>query len=167
MLTAVTMDDLEEHFALHNDAATFVHEPDRRHPDRDYTRSVLEELVQDWTEHHLGYWTVRLRLDDSYLGCGGVRRSTDLWNVYYRLKPAAWGHHYAGEIVRAAAPCAEKIEPGALLQAAVRPTNARSESVVTRIGMTFCGRQPDETGATQLIYQIPAADVESILAITI
>jgi RimJ/RimL family protein N-acetyltransferase len=45
------------------------------------------------------------------------------------------------------------IEPGALLQAVMRPSNLASRRVAERLGMVFCGAQPDHAGIADLVYQ--------------
>jgi RimJ/RimL family protein N-acetyltransferase len=152
-LTAVAMDDLEEFHALHSDPALFRHAPEVQHPDREHSESVIGLFVDDWSRWDLGYWSVRDLHTGVYLGCGGVRRNEVNWNAYYRFHRAAWGHGYAVEVVQAAAACAEMIEPGALLQAVMRPSNPASRRVAERLGMVFCGTQPDHAGIDDLVYQ--------------
>jgi RimJ/RimL family protein N-acetyltransferase len=164
-LTAVDEHDLADFHALHSDPDLFRHAPEAMHPDLDHSRSVLECLAADWASVGLGYWSIHDGSTGNYLGTGGVRRGSyrgqpaDTWNIYYRLAIQAWGHGYAAEVIRAAAPCAETIQPGALLQAMMRPWNSASVGVAKQLGMTFCGSQLDHGGIEELVYQLPAADV--------
>jgi RimJ/RimL family protein N-acetyltransferase len=160
-LTAVSMTDLDHFHDLHSDPELYEHAPEAMNPDLEHSRSVIESYEHDWESIGLGYWTIR-DLDGNYLGSGGVRRSGGAgttWNVYYRLKRAAWGQGYAAEIIRAAGPCAEVVEPGAILQAVMRPWNPTSEAVARKLGMTFCGSQLDHADVEELVYQIPAAEL--------
>ncbi|UQX86758.1 GNAT family N-acetyltransferase [Jatrophihabitans telluris] len=157
-LDAVAMTDLDDFHRLHSDPATYEHAPHVRHPDVEHSRTVLQEWIEDWLLVGLGYYSVR-SISGDYLGCGGVRRNQVNFNVYYRLFPHAWGHGYAQEIIRASGPLAERIERGAILQAVIRPVNVASIAVVERLGMIACGRQLDYTGAEQLVYQLPAAEL--------
>ena len=157
-LTAVSMGDLGEFHTLHSDPALYQHAPLARHPDLVHSQSVLEGLIEDWDTRELGYWTVRSGAG-SYLGCAGVRWSIVNWNVYYRFGNAAWGNGYADEVIRVAASCAETIEPGATLQAVVRPWNHASRRVAERLGMVRCGEQDND--GRELIYQVAAVDVRA------
>ncbi len=155
-LTAIAIADLAEVHALHSDPELYRHAPEAMHPDLAHSASVIDGLLEDWRVHGLGYWTVRLPCGE-FAGCAGVRRNEVNWNVYYRLMVTAWGNGYAEEVIRAAAPCVEAIEPGAVLQAVMRPHNPASEAVAKKLGMIFCGDQPDHDGVEQFIYQLPAA----------
>jgi RimJ/RimL family protein N-acetyltransferase len=170
LLTSVDMADLDDFHALHSDPDLYQHSPEAMNPDIEHSRSVIEGYEADWARTGLGYWSIRAT-DGSYLGCGGVRRDGlrgspegrggdrgETWNVYYRLKKIAWGHGYAGEVVRVAARCAETIEADAVLQAVMRPCNQASEAVAKKLGMTFCGSQFDAGGTEELVYQLPAAE---------
>ena len=160
-LTAVSMVDLDDFYDLHSDPELYEHAPQAMQPDAEHARSVIEGYEHDWASVGLGYWTIRT-LGCEYLGTGGVRRGADTgatWNVYYRLKKSAWGHGYAAEVIRAAAPCAEGLEEGAILQAVMRPWNPASEAVARKLGMAFCGSQLDHADVEELVYQIPAADL--------
>jgi len=159
LLTAVAMTDLDEFHALHSDPAVFQDAPEARHPDRNYSESIIGTFVDDWARWGLGYWSARLAGTRQYIGCAGVRRNEVNWNVYYRFTPVAWGQGYAIEVIRTAAPCAEAIEPGAILQAVMRRSNIASRAVAQRLGMTFCGSLPDHAGAEDLVFQLPAAEL--------
>jgi RimJ/RimL family protein N-acetyltransferase len=158
-LTAISMADLDDFHTLHSNPDVYQHTPLGRHPDRAYSESVIETFVDDWARWHLGYWSVRLPDTADYIGCAGVRRNEVNWNVYYRFAPRVWGHGYAAEVIRAAGPFAEAIEPGAVLQAVMRPWNEASQRVAERLKMTFCGKQLDYEGIDELVYQIQAADL--------
>ena len=160
-LTAVSMVDLDNFHDLHSDPDLYEHATGEMHPDIEHSRSVIAGYEHDWESVGLGYWTIR-SLGRVYLGTGGVSRGSDAgatWNVYYRLKKSAWGRGYAAEVIRAAAPCAEALDEGAILQAVMRPCNPASEAVARKLGMVFCGSQLDHADVEELVYQIPAADL--------
>jgi RimJ/RimL family protein N-acetyltransferase len=156
-LRSVTEADLANFHALHSDPTLYEHAPEAMHPDLDHSRSVIAGYVADWQQHGLGYWSVRRRTDNHYIGCGGVRRNEVNWNVYYRFRTAAWGNGYAVELIRTAAQCAEQVEPGGTLHAVIRPWNPASQAVARRLGMAYCGIQLDHAGVEELVYQLPAA----------
>jgi RimJ/RimL family protein N-acetyltransferase len=157
-LSAVTLEDLDEFYALHSDPRLYQHEPEAMHPDRAHSESVIGCYVEDWARWKLGYWSVRSAATGEYLGCAGLRRNEVNWNIYYRFHRSAWGFGYAAESIRVAAQCAEAIEPEAVLQAEMHSDNTPSRHVAEELGLTFCGPGQSLTGAPVVIYQLPAAE---------
>jgi RimJ/RimL family protein N-acetyltransferase len=137
--------DLTDIFRIHADPATNRHNPDR--PDRDVeeSRSTLHAWHTEWVAAGVGYWTVELRDGGRVIGFGGVRRLRGwgdgrVLNVYYRFEPAAWGHGYATELVRAAREAAATACPGMPLVIRTAPTNLPAIRVAERGGFV---RRPD------------------------
>jgi len=130
-------------------------------PDRTYVSSLLNSYEDDWHEHRLGYWTVR-DPEDGYLGIGGARLSVPgpeggLWNLYYHLSRTARGHGYAVAVADRALECVAALDPGALVQAWIRPDNSASVAVATKAGLRFSHRQPDHAGIEHLVMQAEIA----------
>lgn len=157
-LAAVTVEDLPDFHRLHSDPRTYLHAPESRHPDLAHSASVLEGCIEDWTTRGLGYWSARDRQTGDYLGCGGVRDSGEVWNVYYRFFPSAWGRGLATELVREAGPRAHSIDHNAVLQAVIRPWNQASRRLAERLGMQLTHERVDPAGVTELVYQLPASE---------
>jgi RimJ/RimL family protein N-acetyltransferase len=158
-LDAVSVIDLQHFHLLHSDPETYRHAPEAQHPDLEHSASVLDGYLQDWSERQLGYWSVRDPATNQYLGCGGVRHDGTGWNVYYRFFPAVWGHGFATELIRAAAPCAELLDPGAVLHAAIRPWNSASIAVAERLGMTRTHLRLDPGEVAEWVYEAEARDL--------
>ena len=174
-LDAITGADLEVMFELHADPDVWRHFPSGRHRDRDQTAGFIAESQREWAEGGLGYWVARLLADveggpaaGSVVGVGGCVRRFDLvWNVHYRLTPAAWGHGFATEIAAAGRVAASAVDPGAPVVAYLLEDNPRSRNTAERLGLTLAWRGPDHTNpdpaAVALIYGDRPLD-ESVIA---
>ena len=144
-LRPVTLDDLDDLFAINNDERTWTHDPAGRHTDLSQTRAWITRCIEKWSEDGLSYWTVRLRSEGSVVGVGGVQRQPFGWNLYYRFTPSTWGHGYATELAQAALSAAELHDPSSPVIAWISPTNPASRAVATRLGLTDQGLHPDPT----------------------
>ena len=84
----------------------------------------LRVSVEAWTRDGVGYWAVEH--DAKLVGVTGLRRMVlqgrDCWNLYYRLRPSAWGKGLGREAARA---LADGCRPRLSVLARTRPTNAR------------------------------------------
>lgn len=96
---AITVDDLEPMFELHSDPDVWRHLPAGRHSTREQTARFVAEKEAEWAEAGLGYWAARPHHQvprgpgaGQFIGIGEcAMRAGAVWNVYYRLAPAAWG----------------------------------------------------------------------------
>ena len=165
-LDAVTLDDVDEHYALLSDPRVWEHLPSGVHTDRQRTADELQRRVQQWDITGLGYWTARLRADlpaadlpaGAMVGTGGcaVRPGTSWWNLYYRLARSAWGLGLAAELVTAALDAAHAVAPERPVIAYLLEHNAESKGRAERSGLTFLWRGPDagnpDPDAVRLVY---------------
>jgi len=111
-LDAVTRGDLYQLHELHADPEVWRHLPSGRHGTREHTAAYIADIERDWATVGLGYWAIRPggHLDDGVpaaapIGIGGCAvRHDAMWNLYYRLTPAAQGRGFAAETVTAAGP---------------------------------------------------------------
>ncbi|MCP2328622.1 RimJ/RimL family protein N-acetyltransferase [Hamadaea flava] len=159
LLCRPTAADAAEHFAIHADPATNVHNPAGPQTDRAESEQTLGAWAFQWAKSGFGYWTVRLAETGEVIGFGGVRPALpgeDGLNLYYRFTPAAWGHGYAQELGRAALELARRRAPGEPVLALIRPENAASIRVAERLGLTLDGPVERELG-TYLRYVIRPA----------
>jgi RimJ/RimL family protein N-acetyltransferase len=76
-------------------------------------------------------------------------------SLYHRFAPAAWGHGYAGEMVRAALDLAARLDGGEPVVAVIRDTNAPSLRVAERAGLV-CAGTIDHGGVPSRLYRLPA-----------
>lgn len=163
-LDAITAADLEPMFELHSDPEVWRHLPSGQHRDVAQTAQFLQERERDWADGGLGYWGARTRAHvpngppaRTLIGVGGcARRHGTVWNLYYRLSPAAWGHGFATEIARAARAAAAAVDPQLPVVAYLLEHNTGSRRTAERVGLTLAWRGPDhgnpDPAAVRLIY---------------
>jgi RimJ/RimL family protein N-acetyltransferase len=132
--------DAAEHYALHADPATNLHNPAGPQTDPAESDKVLASWAWQWARSGFGYWTVRLAETGEVIGFGGVRQSIadeDGLNLYYRFRTSAWGRGYAQETGRAAIRLARRQAPGEPIVALIRPENTPSIRVAERLGLSL------------------------------
>jgi RimJ/RimL family protein N-acetyltransferase len=156
VLDALTTGDLDDMYALHSDPRVWRHMPSFRHASPAQTAELLAEQEWAWATDGLGYWSVRTA-GGGLIGAGGcVRQPGPVWNLYYRLRPEAWGHGYAGEIVTAAQAAAAQVDPDRPVTAFMVEHNEGSRRVAERAGLTLAWRGPDRStpdrDAVRLVY---------------
>jgi RimJ/RimL family protein N-acetyltransferase len=136
VLSRVCADDLTAVHEIHSDPRTNVYNPAGPTVDLESSRAMLDLWLADWEEHGLGYWAARLTGERKVLGIGGLRHMTvegqDVLNLYYRFRPAAWGHGYAVELARAALEVGRGL---GTVVAVIRDTNTPSHRVAEKAGM--------------------------------
>jgi RimJ/RimL family protein N-acetyltransferase/predicted nucleotidyltransferase len=158
-----TWDDLPVCFEIHGDPATSRFRRDG--PDRTIEQSTatLAKWLSHWKLYGFGPWTVGKRddADAPAIGFGGLRwRAADELpglNLYFRFRPAAWGHGYATELARASAQFAFGRVGASELTAIINPDNTPSIRVVERIGMRLLG-EVDYRGSPSLLYALKAPE---------
>lgn len=166
-LDAVTAADLGPMFELHSDPEVWRHLPAGRHVDPAQTSSLIAGARAGWEDDGLGYWAVRTREDivpnpnqlpaGTFVGVGGCARLLDVvWNIYYRLTPAAWGRGFAGEIARAGRSAAARVTPELPVVAYLLEHNVASKRTAERAGLTVVWSGPDsgnpDPTAIRLLY---------------
>ena len=75
-----------------------------------------------------------------------------MWNLYYRLAPAAWGHRFATEIVKAARSAAATVDPQLPVVAYLLEHNAGSTKIAERAGLTLGWRVRTLATPTARLY---------------
>ncbi len=90
------------------------------------------------------------------IGISGSPVDTAVWNVYYRLSPAAWGHGFATELASAARAAAAASNLQLPVVAYLLEHNTGSRRTAERVGLTLAWRGPDhgnpDPAAARLIY---------------
>jgi RimJ/RimL family protein N-acetyltransferase len=66
-----------------------------------------------------------------------------MWNLYYRFSPAAQGHGFAAEMVKAACDAAADLRPDLPLVASVLAHNRSSQATALRAGLEQVWRGPE------------------------
>ena len=163
-LDAVTHDDLDQVHALQADPQVWRHLPAGRHDTRERTAAYIASIERGWAADGLGYWAIRPGRGQGgslpggiLLGVGGCTvRHDAMWNLYYRFSPAAQGHGFAAEMVKAACDAAADLRPDLPLVASVLAHNRSSQATALRAGLEQVWRGPDpgnpDVSAVRLIY---------------
>jgi RimJ/RimL family protein N-acetyltransferase len=165
-LDAVIPDDLDAHLSLMSDPGSWAPLPSGRHTDPAKTADGIRQSIGHWERDGLGYWTARLRADmpeaeltaGTMVGTGGcaVRAGTSWWNLYYRLRPRAWGLGLAAEMVTASLDAAHSVDPDRPVIAYLVEHNVQSRGRAERSGLSLVWRGPDsgnpDPAAVRLVY---------------
>ncbi len=137
VLTPLTPADIDDVHAVFSDARTWGHLPSGRHTDRATTVDLVQRKIGGRARYGLGSWTVRTT-DGAFVGVGGVDMTTaGVWNLGYRLAPAAWGNGYASELARAAVAEAHRAAPCAPVTGRVLTNNPASAAVLRKVGLSL------------------------------
>ncbi|HZU69513.1 MAG TPA: GNAT family N-acetyltransferase [Ktedonobacteraceae bacterium] len=131
-------------FAVHGDPATNLYNPSGPHPDLATSEEMLRSCLHHWEVYGFGYWAVMLPLEEHVIGFGGVEhrvwRERDVFNLYYRFTPSAWGQGYASEMARMAVSLVRAYLPRWPVIARTRAGNIASLRTAERVGLI---RRPD------------------------
>ena len=140
-LRPLSLDDLAAVIEVEADPATNRHSPTGP-PTSPEVEQRLRVSVEAWTRDGVGCWAVEH--DGELVGVAGLRRMAlqgrDCWNLYYRLRPSAWGKGFGREAARAAIALADGCRPRLPVLARTRPTNAPAQRVAQASGLQ---RRPD------------------------
>lgn len=148
--------DLDAVFTLHGDPETNRFTPSALLRSMDAARELLEQWLEAWARHDLGYWAVERRdTPGAVVGFGGVRykelEGQRVLNLAYRFSPQWWGLGYATEVAREALALARKHVPDVPVVAVINLENAPSLRVAERLGMRR-DRIIDDDGITSAVY---------------
>jgi RimJ/RimL family protein N-acetyltransferase len=139
-----SLEDLAELFAIQSDPRVWWHYPSLRLSEPAQTRAGIERWLEGWRTNGLDRWVIRLRNGVAVIGYGGCSVRGPVWNLGYRLAPAAHGRGYATEFAAAAMRHALEVDADRPIVARVLEHNVASERVVVKLGMSLVYRGPDE-----------------------
>lgn len=150
LLRAVTPADIDDVHALFSDARTWTHLPSGRHEARSTTVDMVQRKIGGRARHGLGSWVVRSVEDCSFLGLGGVDMTgAGVWNLGYRLTPAAWGQGFGSELARAAVDAAARVAPDVAVTGRVLTNNPASAAVLAKAGLSLVWQGPASVPAPE------------------
>lgn len=153
LLRAPAASDLQALYELHADPAANRFNPAGPMRSLDAAAELLDVLVAHWRQHGFGYWMAAdAGRPDHVLGIGGLveksvpgRRGL---NLYYRLRPEAWGRGLATALaLRAITLATDTLHRRHEVFARVRPDNAPSMRVLERAGLVCIGEVQDVDAA--------------------
>lgn len=132
-----TEDDIPALVAVSSDPHTNQHSPTGAPSIEESARNVREAIAH-WQEYGIGYWAVEH--DGQIIGIAGLKagvlRGREIWNLYYRFTPTAWGQGLATEVAREALAAAQERDQTRMVVARTRPTNAAAQRLALRVGMS-------------------------------
>ena len=143
-LRSLTLDDVDELYAVYSDPETWRHLPEGRFTSRERARRLIERSLRSVRATGLGEWAVRVGAGGAaaglaagtFIGAGGVKLSAGgVWNLGYRLTPVSWGRGFATEVARAALESAAWAAPDVPVTARVLANNPASVRVIERVGL--------------------------------
>ncbi|MDH6703961.1 ribosomal-protein-alanine N-acetyltransferase [Kitasatospora sp. MAA19] len=140
LLTQPRQGDAEAVFAVHGDPETNRYNPNGPHRDLAQSQEMLDGFVADWERDGVGYCTVATREEpDTVIGFAGLYLHTldgeQVFNLYYRFRPSAWGRGYAAEAARGAMAEALPRFPGVPVVALIHADNLPSRRLAERLGL--------------------------------
>jgi RimJ/RimL family protein N-acetyltransferase len=139
LLRPLTITDLDEFVALHDDAEVtrFI-----RQLDRPAAEERLQALAREWHERGHGMFAVIDRVSGRFLGRAGLKHwpQFDETEVGWVLRRDAWGLGYATEAARACLDWGFASLDLPYFTAMIHPENKGSIRVARRLGMSPCRR---------------------------
>ncbi len=156
-------------FAVHRDPRVYVFDPHEAHPDLSHTERFLDPMIDHWSAHGFGYWTVLLA-DEMWpdgtrglfpgdvgykiAGLGGIQHhkvaDQPVLNVYFRFAPEVQGRGLATTVLQHAIDVASHVAPDVDLVIRTRPANVAARRVAERAGFIDEGLEPGDP-AMQLL----------------
>jgi RimJ/RimL family protein N-acetyltransferase len=132
--------------AIHGDPRTNEHNPAGPLTDVAAGREMLADWLEDWRRRGVGYWALEDESNQRVVGFAGIRAiraaGVELFNLYYRLAPEAWGRGIAGAAARAAVAWAHRDWPEVAVIARMQPGHVASERTALHAGLQRAGRDP-------------------------
>lgn len=163
-LTAITVGDIDDLYALNSDPRVWAHLPSHVHTRREQTVAQVASVIAAWERDGLGYWTARLAdagADGGFAGIGGCTISHEVaWNLYYRLSPSVQGRGLATELAAAARDAALTVRPDLPVTALLLEHNAASAAVAEKSGLRLVWRGPDRGNPSPDAIRLVYADRE-------
>ncbi len=106
------------------------------------TERMLRGFICHWWRYGYGYWAIELLDSGEVVGFGGLSRGVErgegTLNLYYGLRPSAWGHGYAVEMARCAVEWAARVMPETPVVIFTRPENLPAVRVAEKLGFVLC-----------------------------
>jgi ribosomal-protein-alanine N-acetyltransferase len=144
-LRPVTEEDADAVWLIHSDSRTNKYNPAGPMSDRLLARELARDWAANWMADGNGYWALEeLTAPGVIIGFGGIRvvawRGRQVYTLYYRLSPEAWGRGLASELVAAAVTRWREISENLPLVAYTTAENLASQKTAARGGLI---RRPD------------------------
>ena len=141
VLRPFTAADAEPLHRLMNDAEVMQYFPGASIPALERVERLVQQQIEHWEEHQLGWWAVTLPATGELIGWNGLQYlpETEEVEVGYLLGKRYWGQGYATEGARVGLDYGfQTLELGRIV-GLVHPENAASRRVLLKLGMTLTG----------------------------
>lgn len=160
VLSAPTVADADEVYALTSDPRVWTHLPTGRTTDISETKDWVSGHVASWRDDGLSTWIARDADDGRFLGYGGcsLREGGSFWNLGYRFRPEEQGRGLATELSRAAVAAAQELRPDVPVVAFLVEHNLASAAVAGKVGLQLRHRGPDAGNPDPQVARLVFAD---------
>src|SRR5438105_401177 len=150
-----TLDDFPNLIRMHNDPRVSLWLGGPVSDDDGRSRHVRN--LEHWQRHGFGWWIVRDRATDAFLGRGGLRHQRvndrDEMELGYGFVPEAWGRGIATELARESVRVAFDVLGFRDLVCFTLPHNLASRRVMEKAGFTF-EREGEWAGYPHIFYRL-------------
>lgn len=154
-LRELTLDDVDDVFAIIGDAETMKYYPQKF--SRDDALDWVKRNLQRYRRDGFSLYAAELKASGEVIGdCGLIRQeveSESLIEVAYHFRRDCWGNGYATEAAKACIAFAFEQLNATKVVSLIRPENMPSQRVAERNGMTV-ERQVMFHGLPHLLYAI-------------
>lgn len=171
-LQPVTIDDLDDYYALHSDARVWQHLPSGRHSSINTSKKQLAGQVADWNAGGLSYWSIKSE-DGQLCGIGGatVIGNGTLWNLYYRVAYDWWGCGIAAQVAMKALEAANFVRPELPVVAFLLEHNEASRKIAEKVlKLSLIWQGPDaknpDSHAIRLVFSDRPLDEAALKVVT-
>ncbi len=104
-------------------------------------RTLFDQLVRQWSDDGIGWWSARDRSSGDFLGRGGLRRISaegePVIEVCYGLVADAWGRGLATELATESLLVADKVLELPEVVGIALASNVASRRVLERVGLSL------------------------------
>lgn len=154
-LRPLTMNDIEAMFHVFSEQDMLKYFPNPNPPTMERVQKMIENQIQHWEEHGLGWWAVVPQGETEVAGWSGLQYlpETNETEVGYMLSRKFWGRGYSTEGARAGLEFGFKTLDIDQIVGLVHPENIASQRVLLKCGMTFT-YQANYFGMEMFRYQI-------------
>jgi RimJ/RimL family protein N-acetyltransferase len=156
-LEALTATD-QEVVDLYLDPAIWPFFPGGRPIDREGAEAMCGGSDRTWAEYGLGYWCGRTLADGAFVVVGGCLERGPIWNLFWKVAPAAQQDSYAYELVAEAIVVAREQDASRPVVATILDHDVAAIAVAEWANLTVVDQGPDVGNADARVRRLLYAD---------
>jgi RimJ/RimL family protein N-acetyltransferase len=145
--------DLPDLMAMHTDPRVMATLGGLRTPDE--LEAMHQRLFRFWERDGFGWWIARHRVDQRFVGRGGIRRNEvegrEQIELGYGLAAAFWGQGFATELARESVRIGFEVLRVPEMVSFTTPTNSGSRRVMEKVGFHY-ERDIEYAGLPHVLY---------------